>query len=67
MTEVKYPKVTVELSGSDGNAVMLLGKVAKALKRAEVPLEIVAKFKVEAMSGNYDHLLQTCEEWVNVE
>ena len=29
--KVKYPNITVQLSGKDGNAMMIIGKVRKAL------------------------------------
>ena len=63
---VKYPEIEVQLSGSDGNAFAVLGKVQKALRRADVPKEEVEQFTKEATSGDYDHLLGVCEEWVDV-
>jgi len=63
----KYPNITVELVGSDGNAFAVLGKVSKALKRAKVDPKEVKKFRDEATSGDYNHLLQTCMKWVEVE
>lgn len=65
-TEVKYPDIEVELVGQDGNAFYIMGTVSKALKRAGVPQEEVAEFQSECMSGDYDHLLQTCMRWVSV-
>jgi hypothetical protein len=67
MNEVKYPNITVQLTGEDGNAFYVLGKVLKALRKAKVSDEEINAFSKEAMSGDYDHLLQTCMEWVNVE
>jgi len=63
----KYPDITVQLTGEDGNAFLILGKVRKALRRAGVPSEERDAFTTEATSGDYDHLLQTCMKWVNVE
>ena len=62
----KYPDITVELSGTDGNAFAILGKVKKALSRGGVPPEEVSAFFAEATSGDYDHLLQTCMKYVEV-
>ena len=67
MTEIKYPNITVELVGQDGNAFMVMGKVSQALRRAGVPENERKDFQNEAMSGDYDHLLQTCMKWVNIE
>jgi hypothetical protein len=67
MSDVRHPEVTVELTEHDGNAFFILGSVRKALKRANVPSEEIAEFTKEAESGDYDHLLQTAMNWVNVE
>ena len=64
-TSCKHPEIDVQLSGTDGNAFALMGQVTKALKRAGHGDEVDA-FRAEAMSGDYDHLLQTCAAWVNV-
>jgi hypothetical protein len=63
---VKYPQITVQLSGTDGNAFFILGAMQKALKRAKIPPEEIDQFREEAMSGDYDHLLQTCMKWAHV-
>ena len=55
----KYPNITVELSGQDGNAFAVLGAVSKALRRGNVDKAELDAFYAEATSGNYDHLLQT--------
>jgi hypothetical protein len=65
-SEVKYPNIEVELIGENGNAFYVVGKVQKALRRAGVPAEEITEFANEAMSGDYDHLLQTCMRWVEV-
>jgi hypothetical protein len=67
MEEVKYPNITVKLVGTDGNAFAILGKVKTALRKNDVPEEEIKKFQTEAIDGDYDHLLQTCIRWVNVE
>lgn len=66
-TTPKYADVTVQLTGEDGNAFFILGTVMKALRRAGVPADEVTAFHTEATSGDYDHLLQTCMRWVNVD
>lgn len=63
--EAKF-SVEVNLSGEDGNAFAILGKVQKALKRAGATKEQVSEFFTEATGGDYDHLLQTVMQWVNV-
>lgn len=64
---VKYPHITVQLVGTDGNAFAVMGAIGKALKRAKCTQEQVDEFYTEARSGDYDHLLQTCMKYVNVE
>lgn len=63
---VKYPQITVEDFGRDGNAIALMGQVADALRSGGVGAELVAAFYAEAKSGDYAHLLQTCGAWVNL-
>lgn len=63
----KYPNVTVQLTGEDGNAFSIVGRVKKAMRTEGVPLDRIDEFQSRAMSGDYDHLLRTCMEWVNVE
>lgn len=59
-----YPDVEVQLTGLDGNAFVLMGAVSKALRRAGAVPEEIIRFRDEATSGDYDHLLQTCMRWV---
>lgn len=66
MTDVRYPQVTVPLSGQDGNAMMIIGRVRAALRRARVTSDQINAFTDEAMSGDYDKVLQTAMRWVNV-
>lgn len=60
----RYPEVRVELVGQDGNAFAILGRVSKALRREGIDPK---PFMDEATSGDYDHLLQTCMNWVSVD
>ena len=66
MTNVKYPNVNVKLVGRDGNAFAIMGTVSKALRDNGASKAEIDQFLSEAMSGNYDHLLQTCMQWVDV-
>ena len=64
--KVRHPEVTVKLTGSDGNAFAILGKVIQAMKRAGIGEEEWDAFMTEATAGDYDHLLQTVMRWVEV-
>ena len=63
----KYPDITVQLTGKDGNAFNILGICLRAMRRAGLNQEECEAFQAEATLGNYDHLLATCMEWFNVE
>jgi hypothetical protein len=63
--EVKLPDVDVQLTGQDGNAFAVFGRVAAAMKRAGHG-DRFAEYQREAMSGDYSHLLAVTMEWVNV-
>ncbi|TFG99690.1 hypothetical protein E4H12_01965 [Candidatus Thorarchaeota archaeon] len=62
----KYPNINVKLVGTDGNAFAILANVQHALRKGAVPKEEVDTFLKEAMSGDYNHLLRTCMNWVSV-
>ncbi len=63
--EPKFPAVSVKLTGGDGNAMFIVGTVAKALRKAGHGGD-VADFMNEALAGDYNHVLQTCMAWVDV-
>lgn len=65
--EPKYPNIVVQLIGEGGNAFFIIGRVSKALRRANIPKEEIDAFVTEATSGDYDHVLQTAMKFVNVE
>jgi hypothetical protein len=62
----KFPNVQVQLTGQDGNAFAILGKVKSAMRRAKVSKEDIDTFIKEATSGDYDHLIVTCINYVDV-
>lgn len=66
MDKVKYPNISVELVGEDGNAFSILGRCKQAMRRAGCTSEQVLEFQNEATSGDYDHLLQTVIKYFNI-
>ena len=62
---IKYPHIKVRLSGEDGNAFSILGRVTRALRDARVPLEERKEFQAEATKTDYNNVLQTVMRWVN--
>lgn len=63
---VKYPNITVQLTGKDGNAFAIMGRVTLAMRRSGISSEEIDQFHKEATSGDYDNLLHVCTKWVNV-
>ena len=66
ITQPKYPNVEVQLIGQDSNGWLIAGKTMQALISGGVDDDEAEEFMREALSGNYDHLLQTVMEWVVV-
>ena len=64
--EPKYPEIEVQLSGEDGNAFMIIGRVRAAMRRADLTADQIKEFSDEAMSGDYDNVLRTCMRYVSV-
>lgn len=60
----KYPDITVKLIGENSNAFNILGICIKAMRRAGLPEEQVDEFRMEATSGDYQHLLNTCKPFI---
>lgn len=63
----KYPEITVTLSDQDGNAALIIARTSKAMRRGGISQDEIKRYREEATSGDYDHLLQTTMAWVNVE
>lgn len=59
-------KPDVELTGQDGNAFMIMGLCSRALRKAKYSKEEIDQFLNDCKSGDYDHLLAVCMEWLNV-
>jgi len=59
-------KPTVKLTGTDGNAFAILGKVQRALVAAGLH-EGAKAFMAEATTGDYNHLIKTAMKYVEVE
>ncbi len=58
--------VKVQLSGEDGNAFFIIGRVRKAMRNADIENETIEAFSDEVMSGDYNNVLQTCMKYVEV-
>jgi len=60
-------KPVVKLTGNDGNAFAIMGRIQRALKKNGADREYIDQYLSKAMSGNYDHLLAVSMEYVIVE
>jgi hypothetical protein len=66
-------KPNIQLSGEDGNAFSMISKASRLIKlwnkdnqdRKEVLID-KQEFEKEAMSGDYDHVIQTIMKYFNV-
>jgi hypothetical protein len=65
MMGVILPDVKIRLTGDDGNAFYVLGKVRRAMREAGHG-DRWDEFSREATAGDYDHLLGTCMKWMEV-
>ena len=59
-------KPELNLSNINGNAFAILGVAGKVARREKWERQKIEKFMLEAQSGNYDHLLQTCMKYFDV-
>ena len=62
-----HNNVTVELLGTDGNAFAIIGKCMATAREAGLSRDEIEEFRTEALEGNYDHLLQTCMKYFDIE
>ena len=67
MNETKYPNITVQIVGADGNAFNVLSICTRAMRKAHLPQTEIDAFMTEATSGDYNHLLATVMAWFEVE
>jgi hypothetical protein len=67
-TTVTGKTLTLDLAGSDGNAFVIMGKVAGLLKRfdRELGTTMADQYRTEAMSGDYDNLLKVTAKYVTL-
>ena len=60
-------KPVVKLTGHDGNAFAIMGRVKQALRRKGADKEYIEKYLNEATSGDYNNLLAVSMNYVDVE
>lgn len=55
----------IDLSGPDGNAFVILGRVRSILRQIGASDEEVQAYRTQATSGDYQNLLAVTAEWVD--
>lgn len=61
----KYPDTTLEITGQDGNAFVLIGRTRQALRKAGASADEIQEFTDEASSGDYFTVIDAITKWVN--
>lgn len=66
--KVRYPELVFELPDAnmpEGNAYAILANVKRLMRRAGVEQGELEAFRVEATSGDYNHLRRVVRRWVS--
>ena len=63
---VRCPDVYVQLTGEDGNAFYIIGRVTRAMHRAGYSREMQDEYRTAAMAGDYANVIATTMQWVEV-
>jgi hypothetical protein len=67
MNDIRHPRaiVRLDLDGPDGNAFVVMGEVARALRASHAGQDEIDAFFAEINGcGSYDALLRICRQWV---
>ena len=59
-------KPKLKLLGEDGNAFFILGRAKRVAQKAGWTQEKIDQFFAKARVGDYNHLLQICDEYFDV-
>lgn len=65
-TYIKYPEVTVKLSGGEGNALQIINDMRTVLRIAGVEKTKIEECTNQMTSGSYENLLYTASKWVTI-
>ena len=60
-------KPEIQLTGTDGNAFSIMGKVRDAMREVGWTKAEIAEATDEMMSGDYEHLIRTACEYCEVD
>jgi len=63
LTKDTTKKITIDLTGPQGNAYFLLGTANNLCKQLDLDDEAKQKISDEMTSGGYEHLIQTFDKY----
>jgi ABC-type sugar transport system substrate-binding protein len=63
---IRYPDIDVTLVGVDSHPFAIIKAVTDGLRKGGIGQAERDAFREEALSGDYDHIIQTAMRWVNV-
>lgn len=63
-TTIEKPEL--DLSDCDDNVFAILGRARRVGRKAGWGIEQITAFMIEAKSGHYDHVIQTCMKHFDV-
>ncbi|QDH93131.1 hypothetical protein QDA02_gp34 [Microbacterium phage Margaery] len=63
---IRYPNIDVTLVGVDSHPFAIIKAVTDGLRKGGIGQAERDAFREEALSGDYDHIIQTAMRWVNV-
>jgi hypothetical protein len=64
-SNVKFPNVKVKLIGEDGNAIAIMARVTRAMRKANCPAEDIKAYTEACMSSDYNNLLRVTMQTVS--
>jgi hypothetical protein len=56
----------VNMYGVDGNSMSIVAACTHAMKHNKVPRKIIDRFMCEALSGDRQKVLETCDLWCTI-
>lgn len=60
-------KPALNLTGEDGNPILIVVRAQKALRKTGADEEYIAEFTKDATSGDYEHLLEVVFRYFEVD
>lgn len=66
VTAPKYPNIEVQLTGESDHPISIVMRTKGELRRGHIDENSIAEYQKEALSGDYDHVIQTTMHWVTV-